>query len=206
MTKNLGATRQTHHINRRTAQSVFRAFDYAKEIGKPFNHFITLHLPESAQQGAATGFTKIRHKFRDWLNYQQLNPPIYVYAFETQKNGTPHVHWVAYIPPTLERLFKKKVEHWMKRVMGSVTEKAIDIRRIDQNHRNYKHLAKYMMKGVDPVFVDHFHLQKVHEPQGVFFGKRAGMSIAVGDAVRKAAKFKPRRNPVAQEQQFEKAA
>ena len=111
---------------------------------------ITLHLPETARQGAATGFTKIRHKFRDWLSYQQLNPPIYVYAFETQKNGTPHVHWVAYIPPNLERVFKKKVEHWMKRVMGEVADRAIHIRRIDQTQQNYKHLAKYCLLYTSP--------------------------------------------------------
>jgi hypothetical protein len=38
---------------------------------------------------------------------------------------------------------------------------------------------KYIFKGTDPDYVQHFHLQELHAPQGVVHGKRAGISQAI---------------------------
>lgn len=52
------------------------------------------------------------------------------------------------------------------------------------------------MKGVDPEFVGHFHLQKMHAPQGLFVGKRAGMSPSRGKAARYAVHYDARRRVI----------
>lgn len=62
--------RQSEHINRRVTQSVFRAFDYALEIGSPLNLYVVINLHETMKVSAAAIFKAIRHKYRDWLNYR----------------------------------------------------------------------------------------------------------------------------------------
>ena len=103
--------RQTSFINRRTTQSIFRAFDFAAEQGTPLTHYIVIHLDDAPTHRAATAFEKIRHKYRDWQNYGLKKhglelPPIYVFTMENP-DGSPHVNWALHVPDMLSDRFKK---------------------------------------------------------------------------------------------------
>jgi len=52
---------------------------------------------------------------------------------------------------------------------------------------NPKTLAKYIVKGTDPAFVEQFHITKVHAPQGRFRAQRARISAPLGEAASAAA-------------------
>lgn len=197
MTKNVvGGQRRTSHINRRVTQSVLRAFDYAKDTGRPFNRYVVINLRDTPAESPTDLFRRIVHKYRDWLvnkikkGVLPKERPIYVYSLENP-NGMPHANWVIYVPPALLAEFEKKLPAWVKKAKGDVGDFDIDCQPIDQ--ARYKRLAKYVVKGTDPAFVEHFYLGEVHAPQGQVWGRRAGASIAIGQTVRREANYRPSR-------------
>lgn len=194
--------RLTTHINRRVTQSIMRAFDYAKEIDRPLNTYVVIHLRESERQAATTAFKIIRHKFRDWLAYKAKQqrvaiPPDYIYAFENpDDDDVPHVNWALHVPDRLRAEFEAKLARWVEKVQGRLDPFDIHVQPITPSHA--KRLAKYICKGTDAAFVSYFYLDDVHAPQGEIWGKRAGVSPSIGTAIRKEAGFRPRRGRAVQ--------
>lgn len=189
--------RRSQFINRKHAQSIFRAFDFASALGLPFTVYVVLNIRETASLSATTAFTHIRHKYRDWLAYARraadghLCQPTYAYTLEN-KAGLIHVNWAVHVPPAWMAEFLEKLPRWSEKVHGKVELFDIDVQSIKLGTE--KRLAKYFLKGTDPAFVDHFYLREVHAPQGEIWGKRAGMSMNVGATARRNAGFKkPRR-------------
>lgn len=189
--------RPTTHINRRVTQSIFRAFDYVKEIGTPLNLYVVINLHESNAASMATIFESIRHKYRDWLNYkgqkvkEAAAPPTYIYAIENPNDAHPHANWAVYIPQEFESDFRRKLPRWIEKAQGVCGDFDCHIQRINQDYA--KRLAKYVVKATDPEFIDHFHLQGIAAPQGTVYGKRAGVSPSLGHTVRREAGFRPAR-------------
>lgn len=189
----LGRHRQTHCINRRTTQSIFRAFDFSKTRGTPLTHYVVIHLGDTTELSAATAFEKIRHKYRDWQNYAlkkhaQTLAPVYVFTMENH-NGNPHVNWAVHVPDVLSDQFEEKLHKWVDGVLGTGSRFRVHVQLINQNFA--KRLAKYIVKGTDPDFVEHFHLQDMHAPQGLCIGKRAGVSPSLGPTARRENGFVP---------------
>lgn len=190
-----GGARQTEHINRRVTQSGFRAFDYAAASRRPLNTYVVLHLRDTPTQSAETAFTRIRHKYRDWLAYRARKtgekvPPVYVYVFENPE-GRLHVNWPVHVPTGCGDEFEQKLRSWVEKVQGVLGPRDLHIGPIDPQRA--KRLAKYVFKGTDPLYVRHFHLQDVHAPQGVVYGRRAAISQAIGIRARQRANFHPGR-------------
>lgn len=202
MSKNVGRkTRCTQYIGRRVTQSIFRAFDYAAVIGTPINRYVVIHLNETDAACAATLFEAIRHKFRDWLNYHNkraTTPPVapaYIYVFENPEGERPHVNWGVHVPDHLLADFQKKLPRWIERVQGALSPFTYEEKPVGECWA--KRLAKYVVKGTEPAFLDHFYLRELHDehgPQGEIWGKRAGVSPSLGHAARRSAKFRPSRN------------
>ena len=190
--------RQTEHINRRVTQSIFRAFDYASEIGSPLNLYVVINLHETVKISAAAIFEAIRHKYRDWLNYRSKRrpdgviPPMYIYAMENPAGDHPHVNWVVHVPADLRAEFEAKLPRWIEKAQGACRHSDCVVQTVRPD--THKQLAKYVVKGTDPGFVDHFYLQKVYAPQGQIWGKRAGVSPSLGATVRRVVNFRPRRS------------
>jgi hypothetical protein len=184
-------------ISRKMTQNIFRAFDFARACGVPFNLYVTLHIHETDAQAAATVFERIRHKYRDWLSYRaralgQTLAPMYAYSFEAP--GNPHVNWVLSIPPELLDAFRSKLPRWIGKVQGPLDR--FDLRVAAINPAAYKQMANYLVKGCDPAFLQHFHLNDffaLHGPQGTFWGKRAGVSPSFNKSARAAAGYDARR-------------
>lgn len=188
--------RPTHHINRRVSQSIFRAVDYAVFIGRALNLYVVLNLIDQDSASAATIFAKIRQKYRTWLRYRlrkegrQLEAPTYIYALEAP-DGHHHVNWAVHVPEGLEEEFRERLPRWLKRAQGECRPHDVHVDPIRQSH--VKRLAKYIVKGTDPTFIDHFFLGDCAAPQGLVHGKRAGVSPSLGHAARRAVGFRPRR-------------
>ena len=198
MPKSGGSDRETIHINHRITQSGFRGFDYARATGRRLTTYVVLHLRDDAAHHPVRTFERVRHKFRDWLAHKakttgHRTSPIYVYTFENP-DGAVHVNWALHVPPNLAVEFERKLPVWVRRAQGPVGPHDLHVQPIREDR--YKSLANYMFKGTDARFVEHFHLQRVHAPQGKVHGKRAGISQSIGRRARKTAAFHPgRRRP-----------
>ena len=199
LTKTIGRSRNRRpniHIRQPVTQSAFRAFDYAKASGRPLNTYIVINMPQASALTATDDFCRIVHKFRDWLTNkakqgQPKTPPIYVTSFENPDNN-PHVNWVVHIPDYLKTEFQKKLPKWVGKVLGKIGPFDIHVQDVDVNYD--KRLAKYILKGTDSRFIQHFHLDNVYEgPQGVIWGRRTAVSQAIGIKARKRADFHPGR-------------
>lgn len=189
----------TDHIGRKAAENICHAFDYAKHIGQPLNHYVTINLREAAhERSAAQIFTKIRHKFRDWLNNAgkrsgiNVPAPAYVYSIEAPAADHPHANWVLHVPNFLVQEFQKKLPIWVSRAMNEIGPFDIHIQNV--NPASDKALAKYIIKGTDARYVDYLFLQKVAAPQGRVWGRRATASPYIGRTARRRAGFVPRRD------------
>jgi hypothetical protein len=190
--------RASTHINRRATQNAFRAFDYAPVIARPLNTYVVINLRESPAENAVTLFNEIRHKFRDWLNYKTKATtagamrPVYVASHENPNDDLPHVNWALHVPPEFLPEFYKKLRGWVEKVQGTVGPYDIRVQPIDP--KRAKRLAKYILKGTDPAFTDHFHLGELvaeHGPQGTVWGRRLSVSSAISAAARKEAGWRP---------------
>lgn len=188
----------TQHISRKSAQNVFRAFDYAHAKGYTLNTQVVINLSDTTQRAANRTFMQIRHKYCDWLahkrkkhgNKTDVHKPMWVSTFEDPTGNNPHVNWVLYVPPKLRAEFEKKLLQWVNRVQG-LRKFDVDVTQITPG--THKSVAKYILKGIDPLFVGHFHLEEYYEgPQGEFWGRRASVSPTLNKEPRKVSGFNPR--------------
>ena len=179
--------RYTEHINRRTTQSIYRAFDFAESQGCPLNIYAVIVLASADDQAADRDFRAIRHKYRDWMNHHNKTRaarvrPAYVYTFENP-DGHTHVNWVLHVPDDLKQDFVGKLPKWLAKIRGKVNPFDINTQLVTDHPKS---LAKYITKGTDPAYVKHFFLERVHAPQGWFRGLRAAVSTSLDKAARAA--------------------
>jgi hypothetical protein len=197
----VGDKKQTRHVGRRVAQSIFDACKYAEDAGYPLNRYVVINFRGGDPSEVTKAFQIFRRRFRGWLEYKreiahagQDCEPAYVYTFENPSD-IPHVNWLVHIPPALLPEFDRKVLKWAEKIPG-----------FDMFDLKVKPiawcpgLANYINKGVDPLYQSHFHLEymaKEHGPQGVIWGKRAGVSPFIGRTARKAAEWHRRNRKLA---------
>jgi len=185
----------TDQINRHTAENICHAVDYAKYKNMPLNRYVVINFAVQRVLEPTTLFTSIRKKYRIWLKgaYRRMGqpalPPVYVYTHENP-DGHPHVNWMVHVPPSLHAEFERKLESWVRKVLGAARPFDISNQAIDPFRD--KRLTKYLIKGIDPAFIDYLHLQEVAMPQGRIFGRRATASPAISRKARKDAGFVPR--------------
>jgi len=187
-------------INRKTTQTILHAFDYAKHIDRPLNIDVTVRLGSIETDHGHPYFDRIRHKCYDWLQRRQkqlwgyAEPPYYVFVFENPEGADLHLHWVLHVPKELQEEFRRKLLGWVRKVLkmplalGDVYAQAVD-------PYEDKTLAKYILKGTDTEYINHFHLGKYAAPEGELIsqgpvsGRRAGASVALNRTARKDSGF-----------------
>lgn len=155
---------------RKVVQNAFRAFDYAADTDRKLQLYVVLHFQETPEMCATTIFKKVRHKYRDWLVYKnrQLGrrmTPDYMATFENPSEATPHANWVLSLPAEFHNEFERKLPQWLERAQKAPV-RPFDIKITKINEGTEKTLAKYVLKGVNPAYVDHFYLEKVYEENG----------------------------------------
>ena len=194
MPKNGIGLRASAYISRKSAQNAFRAFDYAAAVlGIELNLYVVLHLRATAAACEATIFARVLHKFRDWhsrklrqMGLDGTTGPLYVATFENPGDELPHVNWAVWVHPSLHQEFRRKMLMWLRRSQKPEVQ-PFDYSVQPINPAYAKRLAKYLVKGVDPLYAEHFHLDgmaKEHGPQGVVYGKRCLVSLALNTKAR----------------------
>lgn len=187
---------RSRHIHHRTVQGIYRAFDFAIEVGRPLNWLVVVRARDDGSGNAApTVMRQIVHKYRDWLcrltRHGKVDcKPIYVVTIENPPGSIAHANWAVHVPLGREEEFGHKLNRlWAKRALGIVGPGDVHIQPIVNSHM--KRLAKYMTKGVDPAYAAHFYLEELISDQGEVVGKRAGASVAIGTRARNRADFRP---------------
>lgn len=187
---------ESYFIRKPVTQRIFNAFDYAESMGKPLNYYVVIHLNDFIGKAAYTAIRELFTKYRRWLEHKRRIgvtncPPLYVFTQENP-NKNPHLNWCLHIPEELKQEFEAKLIVWISKVEGEPDYHKVRLSEID--HTRYKLLAKYILKGTDPEFIDKFYLRGFYDskgPQGPVFGCRAGSSRALGVAAIKRAEFVP---------------
>ena len=185
--------RERHHIGHETVQHIFRAFDYARDIGRPLTHYLVIHLCDAEDQDQALYVARILHKYRDWLARKRRNgvigaceQPAYAQTLETDSR-TAHVNWAVRVPPSLWAEFETKAPRWVEKVCGAPSPFGIHVSRIQD--RGYKSVANYMVEDMDPAYHDHFYAKNRAKVRGRTFGTRASFSRSLGPAARRRAGY-----------------
>ena len=184
--------RETRHINRRQAHNFRHAILYAETQaaaqGRELNTFVTLNFDHTdcPPEHVSKAFEKLRdNHFTRWLRYRSLTrrrdwtPAFYVWSIENH-GGDTHVHWIVHIPKALRAEFRETLPLWLARVSGTVhcSESAINVEPVTR----LRGLERYILKGMDPHYARRYRVR--HDPQGLVFGKRCGISKSLGPAAR----------------------
>jgi hypothetical protein len=188
---------QTNHLNRRTAENICHAFDFARYLRRPLNTYIVLNFRPDDKIAAGNIFRAIMRRYRYWLKSRTTElfgtpiAPMYVYTFENP-NGQPHVNWVVHVPQTLKAELVEKFQGWTERSNTEFGD--YDMHPQDVDPLTAKTLANYIIKGIDPTYVDYLHLKDFASFQGQVWGRRATASPALSRAARKEAGFVAKRD------------
>ncbi len=185
-------------IRKRAAQNILNAFHFAEWLVKSFNVYVVINLNDTIAQSSTTAFTKILAKYRVWLEYKRTKqiihcPPLYVFSHENPAADNPHVNWCIYIPPSIIDEFNLKLPRWIAAVQGELESNTVKSQLITEDE--YWDRAYYIIKGLDPDFIDHFGMRYLCDqkgPQGVIYGQRAGFSRAMGPVAMKRKNFSPK--------------
>lgn len=177
--------RSRSDIDHRQVRNILRAVTFAERQGRPLNLFVTLSLGHSAcsVDRASSVFERLRdNHFTKWLrdmahrkHEPRWLPPLYVWSIEN-KPGFPNVHWLVHVPATLRADFERKLCVWLTRLAGPLdnSQRPIDVRSAPKPIG----AAKYLAKGIDPKYAKLYAIDAI--PQGLIYGKRAGVSKALG--------------------------
>jgi len=155
MTKIQGAG-YTEHLNRRPAENICHGFDFAAWLGHPLNNYLVLNFDAESADRSGAILRAIHHKFRDWLSrrtrqlYGKRLPPMFVYTHENP-DGHAHCNWVVHVPRELQAEFERKCGRWIERAHR--TKRAFDVKIRGVTPGTEKSLAKYICKGIDPLYI-----------------------------------------------------
>ena len=188
---------KSEHIKKRKAQMLLNSFNFARYLETPINHFIVINLVSTSHQHSTTAFRKIINKYSRWLEYKRRKGitnciPTYVFTHENPTGNNPHVNIGIHVPDELKIEFERKLNNWIATTQGELTDCTLSCRDIDNGKD--MNVAYYMIKGVEPEYLDYFKIPQQHQekgPQGTIYGTRAGFSRSLGPVAMKAAKFNP---------------
>ena len=186
--------RKTHHIRSRAASRFFKATKHSESQAQPLNRLVTLNLSHTTcpEQVVSKAVASLVAKFTRWLRHQSkkaeasglpgFGPPAYGAVLEAP-GGVHHVHWLVYVPPELEELFKKTLPKWLEKTAGAIIRPtgAISIKPI----KTIMALSRYCMKGVEKHHAKRCYVRPVD--QGVIWGKRVLISRSLGAKARTRA-------------------
>lgn len=157
--------------------------------GWSYDDFLTLNFGLSDYPDRISeGFDIIRDTAVRWFRYETAcgrMPPGEAFAFlwaMEQKGDWTHVHWLIHLPEELRERFFDMLPRWILRGAGMVQQGFYHRRDADSQAINY------LTKGCDPRhFIGRPSWRTAPGGQGEFHAKRAGVSLNIGPAARKAA-------------------
>ena len=179
---------QTSHIGYAQALGGFHATRYAKSRGRPLTrllslNFSRLNLPEDQ---CAPLFRELRDRVsRAWKYADAIHGGLgsfdYVLAHENP-GGRRNVHFAVHVPAVFIEWFDDLVRHRLAELVGRpLPPGTVDFVEI----KTPGNMAKYILKGVDRQYVEHFHMENWASDQGIVTGRRFATSRSLGRTARR---------------------
>ena len=188
----------TLSIGPKQAAGAFHAVRFANDNGRAMNLLITINFSDLGidPDDAGQFFKEIWARFTRWYAYQRDRKgrpfgKFSAYAVhEHPAGGRRHVHWVMHAPEGAKEEIERVVRDRICKLVGvDCVGGAVDVREAYSPGQ----LAKYTLKGIDPLYASHFHMTA--EDQGFISGRRLTVSRNIGHAARRAAGWVRRRRP-----------
>lgn len=179
----------TRGIGPKQAARAFHAVRFANDSGRALNLFITVDFSSLgvAPEKAGAFFQRLWQRVGRWWAYQREKGrpfgPFDCYAVhEHPGEGPRHVHWFVRAPDGARAELERTVRSRLEKLTGlACLGRAVHFLDVAKAGG----VAKYTLKGVQPAYADHFHIQA--SDQGFIHGRRLAISRSIGAAARKRA-------------------
>lgn len=197
MATNPGA-QGTSRVALGSALNVLHGVRFAREAGTPVTHMLTIDLQWVEDvRDAGEAFKDVRQRIGRWWRYerQAKGRPLgdFVGALVHANPGHRHAHWLVRLPEDVAPEFVAVVADRLAKVMGVPEAIAADACHLKPAPAPGS-LAKYVLKGIDPRFAAHLHIEAADE--GFVVGRRTSVSRAISRGARRRAGWvRSRRRP-----------
>lgn len=169
-------------LRKQDVLALTRARTFARSIGKPHDHVITIHWGCAGGPGDGVPSDRQSRLFknvRDWMRRRGV-PFIHIWVLEAT-NKEAHLHGMLHVPAGL----LKSLERYLRSQLLGPTE-VLDIRKAVKERGGETGWFRYMIKGCEDDVRSAWSPPKC-EPQGTIVGKRCGFSSNIGPAARDRA-------------------
>lgn len=188
----------TSSIGRRALLNALHAIRYAADLGRVFNTFVTINFATLGigDDEAGAIFQELQARVSRWWGYQRDNRGradlgrIMGVHSHANPAGSRHVHWMLHVPDEARDEFETTVAKRLRAL--TKTDDLKDALHF-QDVKHAGNMAKYMFRGVDPLYAEHFFMKAANE--GTVTGRRTGASRACGRAARRDAGWLRKRRP-----------
>lgn len=180
-----------------SARSLLHAERFARKALSPMDTMLTIDfssaLASSVQPYAL--FRKIWENTRRAWNYRVKQGTAKgsfdaVAVWECPPTGPIHVHWLLRWSPLDRDDLEKRIRRALKKLAPNMPDRCLKV----QPATTTSGIAKYMAKGIDAPYADHFFLK--HSPQGPIHHRRIIISRSLGPTARKIYRQKTGLSPI----------
>lgn len=169
-----------------SARSLLHAERFARKALAPMDTALTIEF-SSALSGSVQPyelFRKIWENTRRAWNYRVKQGAAHgtfdaIAVWEQPPNGPIHVHWLLRWSPLDRDDLEKRIRRALKKLAPTMPDRCLKVQPATTTSR----FAKYMAKGIDAPYADHFYLK--HSPQGPIHHRRIIISRSLGPTARK---------------------
>lgn len=180
-----------------SARSLLHAERFARKALSPMDTAITIEF-SSALAGSVQPyelFRKVWENTRRAWNYrvkQGLARGTFdaIAVWEQPPNGPIHVHWLLRWSPLDRDDLDKRIRRALTQLAPNMPARCLMV----QPATTTSKIAKYMAKGIDAPYADHFYLK--HLPQGPIHHRRIIISRSLGPTARKIYRQKTGLSPI----------
>lgn len=180
--------RRTTAIGYAQALNGFHATRYATGRGRPLNRMVSINFSRLDLDEEACGplFRELRDRVaRAWKYADATGAGLgsfdYILAHENPA-ARRNVHCAVHVPVEHTDWFDQLVRHRLAKLIGRpLPQGTLDFTEI----KTPGNTTKYILKGVDRRYVQHFHMRDWASDQGVVSGRRFATSRSIGRTARR---------------------
>lgn len=170
----------------------FHATRYATSRGRPLTRMVSINFTRLQVPEEACGamFRTLRDRVaRAWKYADEQGEDLgsfdYILAHENP-GARRNVHWAVHVPADHTDWFDRTVRQRLAKLAGRpLPQGTIEFTEISTPGNT----AKYILKGVNRTYVDHFHMRNWASDQGVVSGRRFATSRSIGRTARRRANW-----------------
>lgn len=180
-----------------SARSLLHAERFARKALSPLDTAITIEFSSALAKSKQPYelFRLIWENTRRAWNYRVKQGAAQgtfdaIAVWERPPNGPIHVHWLLRWAPLDRDDLDKRIRRALKRLAPNMVTRCLKVQPATSTSR----FAKYMAKGIDAPYANHFYLK--HSPQGSIEHRRIIISRSLGPTARTVYKQKTGLSPL----------